>query len=103
MTTPITFDNSYTTLPDRFFARVRPAGASAPRLMKLNHALAEEDRAAVAELGREAPELVAGIGGRDRGRALGDPAARQHFDTLRAAEPVRIDAEFFRQDAVELD
>ncbi len=38
----IAFANSYATLPDRFFARVRPAEASAPRLIKVNRALAEE-------------------------------------------------------------
>ena len=42
MTASISFDNTYAALPDRFFARVRPAGASAPRLIKLNRALAEE-------------------------------------------------------------
>jgi uncharacterized protein YdiU (UPF0061 family) len=42
MTASIPFDNTYAALPDRFFARVRPAGASAPRLIKLNRALAEE-------------------------------------------------------------
>ncbi|NNM72734.1 protein adenylyltransferase SelO [Enterovirga aerilata] len=38
----IAFDNSYASLPDRFFARVRPAEASAPRLVKLNRPLADE-------------------------------------------------------------
>jgi uncharacterized protein YdiU (UPF0061 family) len=38
------FDNSYTTLPDRFFARVRPAPVAAPRLIKLNAKLADELR-----------------------------------------------------------
>ena len=42
MTASISFDNTYAALPDRFFARVRPAGASAPRLIKLNRALADE-------------------------------------------------------------
>jgi serine/tyrosine/threonine adenylyltransferase len=58
--------NSYSALPSRFYARVMPGGASAPRLIKLNRALAEElglDAAAletsagVAVLaGAEAPE-----------------------------------------------
>jgi uncharacterized protein YdiU (UPF0061 family) len=36
-----TFDNTYARLPDRFFARVAPAGAPAPRVVKVNEALAE--------------------------------------------------------------
>ncbi|MEW6643061.1 MAG: protein adenylyltransferase SelO [Pseudomonadota bacterium] len=39
---PIAFDNSYAALPDRFFARVAPTPVAAPRLIKLNAALAEE-------------------------------------------------------------
>jgi uncharacterized protein YdiU (UPF0061 family) len=34
------FDNSYTRLPERFFARVQPAAAPSPRLLKLNNELA---------------------------------------------------------------
>lgn len=37
---PIAFDNSYARLPDGFFARVLPARLAAPRLIKLNTALA---------------------------------------------------------------
>jgi uncharacterized protein YdiU (UPF0061 family) len=36
------FDNSYARLPDRFFARLAPTPVSAPRLVKLNRALALE-------------------------------------------------------------
>ena len=36
------FDNSYARLPDRFFARLAPTPVSAPRLVKLNVALARE-------------------------------------------------------------
>ena len=35
------FDNSYARLPDRFYARVRPTKYEAPRIVKVNHALAE--------------------------------------------------------------
>ncbi len=35
------FDNSYQRLPDRFYARLDPTRVSAPRLIKLNVALAE--------------------------------------------------------------
>jgi protein adenylyltransferase len=37
----IQFDNSYAALPDRFFARVSPTPVTAPRLIKVNQALAE--------------------------------------------------------------
>lgn len=40
----IQFDNSYATLPDRFFARVAPTPVAAPRLIKVNRALAEQLR-----------------------------------------------------------
>ncbi|WP_315832916.1 protein adenylyltransferase SelO [Bradyrhizobium prioriisuperbiae] len=40
----IQFDNSYATLPDRFFARVAPTPVAAPRLIKINRALAEQLR-----------------------------------------------------------
>ena len=36
----IPFDNSYTRLPDRFFERVAPTPVAAPRLIRVNHALA---------------------------------------------------------------
>jgi uncharacterized protein YdiU (UPF0061 family) len=36
------FDNSYARLPDRFFARVAPHASSAPALIRVNTALAEE-------------------------------------------------------------
>ncbi|MEO1016963.1 MAG: YdiU family protein [Pseudomonadota bacterium] len=38
----IPFDNSYARLPDRFYARLDPQPAQAPKLIKVNHALAEE-------------------------------------------------------------
>ncbi len=38
------FDNSYAALPERFFARVRPAPVASPRLIKLNRKLAGELR-----------------------------------------------------------
>jgi uncharacterized protein YdiU (UPF0061 family) len=40
----IPFDNSYATLPERFFARVRPAPVAEPRLIKINRKLADELR-----------------------------------------------------------
>ncbi|MBK5910599.1 hypothetical protein CCR85_03715 [Rhodothalassium salexigens] len=38
---PLAFDNSYARLPDRFFARLAPTPVSEPRLLRVNHALAE--------------------------------------------------------------
>jgi uncharacterized protein YdiU (UPF0061 family) len=82
MNTQIAFDNSYTALPERFYARVRPAGASAPRLMKLNHALAEElglDPAWLASpeglevlAGRRVPEGAASIATAYAGHQFGN-------------------------------
>ena len=36
------FDNSYARLPERFYARLAPTPVAAPRLLKLNHALAHQ-------------------------------------------------------------
>ena len=36
------FDNSYARLPERFHARLDPTPVAAPRLIKVNHALARE-------------------------------------------------------------
>ncbi|MGK7867720.1 protein adenylyltransferase SelO [Falsiroseomonas sp. E2-1-a20] len=38
----IPFDNTYARLPDRFFARQSPVPVAAPRLVRLNHALAAD-------------------------------------------------------------
>jgi serine/tyrosine/threonine adenylyltransferase len=55
--------NYYATLPDRFYARVAPGGASAPRLIMLNRALAEELALDAAVL--ESPTGVAVLAGAD--------------------------------------
>ena len=58
---PIPFDNSYARLPDRFYARLDPTPVAAPRLIRLNRALAEElgiDAEALS-----APEGVAALAG----------------------------------------
>jgi uncharacterized protein YdiU (UPF0061 family) len=39
---PITFDNSYARLPERFYARLEPTPVASPRLVKLNEGLARE-------------------------------------------------------------
>jgi uncharacterized protein YdiU (UPF0061 family) len=57
----IPFDNSYARLPDRFYARLNPTPVAAPRLIRVNTALAEQlgiDPAALAS-----PEGVAILGG----------------------------------------
>ena len=36
------FDNSYARLPERFYAQLDPTPVSAPRLIKINEALARE-------------------------------------------------------------
>ncbi|MGQ7793022.1 protein adenylyltransferase SelO [Faunimonas sp. B44] len=40
MTVPLPFDNSYARLPERFFARLGPTPVAAPKLVRLNRALA---------------------------------------------------------------
>jgi len=55
------FDNSYTRLPERFYAAASPAPASEPRLIRLNSALAEQlglDPAALAQ--PEGVQVLAG-------------------------------------------
>ena len=63
--------------------------------------LAEQQRAAVAEAGGVAAELVAGVGLRDRGRALGHDGAGEQPDALGAAQPVGVEAELGGQGLVE--
>ena len=50
------FDNTYASLPDRFFARVSPAKVREPRLVKVNRALGELLGADLAQL--EAPQIA---------------------------------------------
>jgi uncharacterized protein YdiU (UPF0061 family) len=42
MTVTIAFDNSYARLPERFYAPVLPTQVREPRIIKVNHALAEQ-------------------------------------------------------------
>lgn len=39
---PFAFDNSYSRLPEHFYARLNPTPVRKPRMLKFNHALAEE-------------------------------------------------------------
>ena len=57
----IAFDNSYARLPDRFFARLDPTPVAAPRLIRLNQALATELGLDPAELARA--DTVAALAG----------------------------------------
>src|SRR3954470_13692154 len=41
---PIAFDNTYARLPETFYERVKPAKAPAPRLLRVNDALARQLR-----------------------------------------------------------
>jgi uncharacterized protein YdiU (UPF0061 family) len=52
------FDNSYARLPERFFARVRPTPVAAPRLLRLNAALAEQLGLDAAALSGEAGAAI---------------------------------------------
>jgi len=105
-------------LADDVFAHHRPDGgapvpaariARAAGALELNVAapsgaidhLPEQDRPSVAELGHEVAELVAGIGGRDRRRALGHCVAREHGEALRPRKPDRIEPEFIRQPVIQ--
>jgi serine/tyrosine/threonine adenylyltransferase len=55
------FDNSYSRLPERFYARLAPTPVPAPRLVKLNTALAESLGLDPVELGsKEGVEILAG-------------------------------------------
>src|SRR6202022_351411 len=65
--------------------------------------LAKQNGAAVAELRNERTDLGAGIGHRDRVRAVGNPLSREDFGSLRAVEPVGIEAELGRERPVQLD
>ncbi|MHC2692970.1 hypothetical protein ACVME9_005461 [Bradyrhizobium liaoningense] len=65
--------------------------------------LAEQDGAAVAELGHEMPELVAGIGHRDGIGSGRNRLAGQDLGTLRGFQQVRIQPELDCQRPVQLD
>jgi uncharacterized protein YdiU (UPF0061 family) len=55
------FDNTYARLPDRFYARVAPTKVRAPRVVKINGALAERLGVVAARLGSaEGAEMLAG-------------------------------------------
>src|SRR5690349_17688490 len=41
MTPRFAFDNTYSRLPERFYARLAPVRVAAPRLVRVNEALAE--------------------------------------------------------------
>ena len=65
--------------------------------------LAKQNGAAVAELWHEMTELVAGIGHRDRLRAIRQPLAGEDFGPFRTVEPIRIEPEMDRQRPVQFD
>lgn len=61
MPVTIAFDNSYARLPERFYARVSPTKVAEPRIIKVNHALAEQLGLDPAELdSADGAQLLAG-------------------------------------------
>ncbi len=63
--------------------------------------LAEQQRAAVAEHGRIAAELVPRVGLRDGHRGCGEPIAREEADTVAGAQRRGVEAQFDRERLVE--
>jgi uncharacterized protein YdiU (UPF0061 family) len=57
---PFAFDNSYTRLPEHFYARTAPTPVSAPRLLALNAALCAELGLSFEALARDAAALFSG-------------------------------------------
>jgi uncharacterized protein YdiU (UPF0061 family) len=57
---PFPFDNSYVRLPAHFFARQVPSTATAPQLIKLNEALAEELGLDIEALRRDGTQIFSG-------------------------------------------
>src|ERR1700687_637121 len=97
-------------LADDVFAQHRTEGRAAiaparkrrrPRTLQLNVAadavgidhLAEQDSASITKLRNEMTELVAGIWHRNRVYAVGYAFAGEDLRSLRAIEPIRIEAE----------
>ncbi|MEM7744664.1 MAG: YdiU family protein [Pseudomonadota bacterium] len=58
---PISFDNSYARLPERFHTKMHPEPVSAPKLIKVNHRLARRLGVDPADL--EAPDTIAALAG----------------------------------------
>src|SRR3954464_8309078 len=54
----LSFDNTYSRLPDRFYARVAPTKVGAPRVVKINEPLAELLGASVEQLASSAGASV---------------------------------------------
>lgn len=61
MAGPIRFDNSYARLPERFYSHQAPAAVSEPKLIRINHPLAEELGISGSVLGQ--PESVRALAG----------------------------------------
>src|SRR5438552_908522 len=80
---PFAFDNSYARLPERFFARLAPTPVPAPRLIRLNEALArhlgiDPGRLAV----RDGVEMLAGNRLPDRADPLAMAYAGHQFGSF---------------------
>ncbi len=72
------------------------------RAIRADH-FTEQKGAAVAELGYESTELVAGIGLCNRLGTLGNRVAREHRDAVRRLQPVGVERELCREPEVETD
>jgi uncharacterized protein YdiU (UPF0061 family) len=68
---PIPFNNSYATLPARFYARIEPTRVAAPRIVRVNGALA-------AQLGLDQAELDADLLSGNRLPAGAEPIAQAY-------------------------
>ena len=107
-------------LADEIFAQHRPqrrAPVAAPRERRSARALqldvaplavavqdlAEQDGAAVAELGNEIAELMPGVGHRDRLGARRDEVAGKHRRQIVRFDPLGVDPEFRGERLVEPD
>jgi uncharacterized protein YdiU (UPF0061 family) len=74
----LSFDNTYSRLPDRFYARVAPTKVGDPRVVKVNRALAELLGASPEELASSAgASVLVGnqipVGAEPRARAYSGP------------------------------
>jgi uncharacterized protein YdiU (UPF0061 family) len=74
------FDNSYARLPDRFFQRIAPTPVAAPRLIRVNRALASQLGVDPGWLGsEEGVQILAGNRVPDRGEAIAMAYAGHQF------------------------
>ena len=98
---PYRLESSYARDLEGFSVPWRPQAAPAPKSLFFNADLAEEHRAAVAELRREAAKLMPGVGLRDRLGALGHGVAGEEGGAGLARQGASVEAELFGELRVE--